>query len=103
MAAPSTPAGLCATIDTVRIRLSSRLGLAGAGASVLLVAIASALAVWNLPAFRDPQLVGGFAQLQNMGDRIASAGGSLSVRSQPGRGTVVAGSLPVLESASISK
>jgi signal transduction histidine kinase len=33
--------------------------------------------------------------LQNMADRLAALGGTLAVRSQPGEGTTVAGSLPV--------
>jgi signal transduction histidine kinase len=51
----------------------------------------------------DPATTAAGSGLQNMRDRIASAGGSLSVRSQPGRGTVVAGRLPALAAAAFSK
>lgn len=43
-------------------RLGRRLAWSGAGAVCLLVALASGLALINLPAFRDPQLTGSFAQ-----------------------------------------
>ncbi len=42
----------------------------------------------------DPGSVGG-SGLQGMADRLAAVGGSLDVRSAPGRGTTVAGSVPV--------
>jgi signal transduction histidine kinase len=64
----------------MRFRLNSRLGLAGAAASVLLVAIASALAVSNLPAFRDPQLIGGFAQAVVPTLAIGLIGGLIAYR-----------------------
>jgi signal transduction histidine kinase len=37
--------------------------------------------------------------LQNMADRLAAAGGSLEIRSQPGEGTTVTGHLPVTSSS----
>jgi signal transduction histidine kinase len=43
----------------------------------------------------DPGSTPSGAGLQNMADRLAALGGSLEVRSQPGRGTTVAGRLPV--------
>ncbi len=64
----------------MRIGLNSRLGLAGAAASVLLVAIASALAISNFPAFRDPQLIGGFAQAVVPTLAIGLIGGLIAYR-----------------------
>ena len=43
----------------------------------------------------DPERTPTGAGLQNMADRLAAQGGSLAVRSQPGRGTTVSGRLPV--------
>jgi signal transduction histidine kinase len=41
--------------------------------------------------------------LQNMADRITALGGSLTVRSRPGAGTVVAGTIPVARTVTPSK
>ena len=43
----------------------------------------------------DPGEVAGGSGLQGMADRLAAVGGSLEIRSAPGRGTVVAGQVPV--------
>jgi signal transduction histidine kinase len=43
----------------------------------------------------DPDAVTGGSGLQGMADRLAAVGGSLEVRSAPGRGTTVAGWVPV--------
>ncbi|HEX4941066.1 MAG TPA: histidine kinase, partial [Actinomycetota bacterium] len=43
----------------------------------------------------DPTAVGNGSGLQGMADRLAAVGGSLEVRSAPGRGTVVAGQVPI--------
>jgi signal transduction histidine kinase len=43
----------------------------------------------------DPTAVGSGSGLQGMADRLAAVGGSLDVRSAPGRGTVVAGQVPI--------
>jgi signal transduction histidine kinase len=43
----------------------------------------------------DPAIVGHGTGLQGIGDRLASLGGELEVRSAPGEGTTVAGRLPV--------
>ena len=43
----------------------------------------------------DPSAVGNGSGLQGMADRLAAVGGSLEVRSAPGRGTVVAGQVPI--------
>jgi signal transduction histidine kinase len=43
----------------------------------------------------DPEAVGPGSGLQGMADRLAAVGGSLEVRSAPGRGTTVAGRVPV--------
>jgi signal transduction histidine kinase len=43
----------------------------------------------------DPSAVAGGSGLQGMADRLAAVGGSLEVRSAPGRGTTVAGRVPV--------
>jgi signal transduction histidine kinase len=43
----------------------------------------------------DPALVANGSGLQGMADRLAAVGGSLEVRSAPGRGTTVAGRVPV--------
>jgi len=64
----------------MRIRLNSRLALAGAAASVLLVAMTSGLALTNLPAFRDPQLFGGFAQAVVPALAIGLIGGLIAYR-----------------------
>jgi signal transduction histidine kinase len=51
----------------------------------------------------DPASTPAGLGLQNMRDRIAAAGGVLTVDSRPGRGTVVAGSLPVGAAAGIPR
>jgi signal transduction histidine kinase len=43
----------------------------------------------------DPNVVATGSGLQGMADRLAAVGGSLEVRSSPGRGTTVAGRVPV--------
>jgi signal transduction histidine kinase len=43
----------------------------------------------------DPDAVADGSGLQGMADRLAAVGGSLEVRSAPGRGTTLAGSVPV--------
>jgi signal transduction histidine kinase len=43
----------------------------------------------------DPERTPTGAGLQNMADRLAALGGSLELRSQPGKGTTVSGRLPV--------
>jgi signal transduction histidine kinase len=43
----------------------------------------------------DPSAVASGSGLQGMADRLAAVGGSLEVRSAPGRGTTVAGRVPV--------
>jgi signal transduction histidine kinase len=43
----------------------------------------------------DPAVVGSGSGLQGMADRLAAVGGSLDVESSPGRGTTVAGRVPV--------
>jgi signal transduction histidine kinase len=43
----------------------------------------------------DPSTVATGSGLQGMADRLAAVGGSLEVRSAPGRGTTVAGHVPV--------
>jgi signal transduction histidine kinase len=43
----------------------------------------------------DPESIGYGTGLQGMADRLAALGGEVSVRSSPGSGTVVAGSLPI--------
>ena len=43
----------------------------------------------------DPERTPTGAGLENMADRLAALGGSLAIRSQPGRGTTVSGRLPV--------
>ncbi|HEX6401140.1 MAG TPA: histidine kinase [Actinomycetota bacterium] len=43
----------------------------------------------------DPTTVGSGSGLQGMADRLAAVGGSLDIRSAPGRGTTVAGRVPV--------
>jgi signal transduction histidine kinase len=43
----------------------------------------------------DPGIVGNGSGLQGMADRLAAVGGSLDVRSAPGRGTTVSGRVPV--------
>jgi signal transduction histidine kinase len=43
----------------------------------------------------DPSATGTGSGLQGMADRLAAVGGSLEVRSAPGRGTVVAGRVPI--------
>jgi signal transduction histidine kinase len=43
----------------------------------------------------DPTAVGNGSGLQGMADRLAAVGGSLEVHSAPGRGTVVAGQVPI--------
>ncbi len=48
----------------------------------------------------DPQATGYGTGLQGIADRLAALGGSLAVRSSPGGGTTVAGSLPVTEATS---
>jgi signal transduction histidine kinase len=45
----------------------------------------------------DPADVSGGSGLQGMADRLAAVGGSLEIRSTPGRGTTVAGHVPVTE------
>jgi len=45
----------------------------------------------------DPAVVGHGTGLQGIADRLASLGGELDVRSAPGEGTAVSGSLPVIE------
>jgi signal transduction histidine kinase len=47
----------------------------------------------------DPSVVGHGTGLQGISDRLASLGGKLDVRSAPGEGTAVSGSLPVTESS----
>src|SRR5438270_11273903 len=47
---------------TMTARLGPRLAWGGAALVCLLVAIAGALALSNLPAFRDPELIGSLAQ-----------------------------------------
>jgi signal transduction histidine kinase len=47
---------------TMTARLGSRLAWGGAAFVCLIVAIAGALALGNLPAFRDPELIGSLAQ-----------------------------------------
>jgi signal transduction histidine kinase len=43
----------------------------------------------------DPTAVGNGSGLQGMADRLAAVGGSLEIRSAPGRGTTVAGHVPI--------
>ena len=43
----------------------------------------------------DPTAVGSGSGLQGMADRLAAVGGSLDIRSAPGRGTTVVGRVPV--------
>ncbi len=43
----------------------------------------------------DPTATGTGSGLQGMADRLAAVGGSLEIRSAPGRGTVVAGRVPI--------
>jgi signal transduction histidine kinase len=43
----------------------------------------------------DPHAVATGTGLQGMADRLAAVGGSLEIRSAPGRGTTVAGRVPV--------
>jgi signal transduction histidine kinase len=43
----------------------------------------------------DPDAVATGSGLQGMADRLAAVGGSLEIRSAPGRGTTVAGRVPV--------
>ena len=43
----------------------------------------------------DPNGVAGGSGLQGMADRLAAVGGSLEIRSAPGRGTTVAGHVPI--------
>jgi signal transduction histidine kinase len=43
----------------------------------------------------DPHGVAGGSGLQGMADRLAAVGGSLEIRSAPGRGTTVAGHVPI--------
>jgi signal transduction histidine kinase len=43
----------------------------------------------------DPDQVAAGSGLQGMADRLAAVGGSLEIRSAPGRGTVVAGQVPI--------
>ena len=43
----------------------------------------------------DPDGVASGSGLQGMADRLAAVGGSLDIRSAPGRGTTVAGHVPV--------
>jgi signal transduction histidine kinase len=43
----------------------------------------------------DPKMTGTGSGLEGMADRLAAAGGDLSVRSSPGHGTTVAGRLPI--------
>jgi signal transduction histidine kinase len=43
----------------------------------------------------DPDAVASGSGLQGMADRLAAVGGSLEIRSAPGQGTTVAGSVPV--------
>jgi signal transduction histidine kinase len=43
----------------------------------------------------DPATVNGSAGLQNMTDRIGALGGELRIESKPGKGTTVAGSVPL--------
>jgi signal transduction histidine kinase len=45
----------------------------------------------------DLQAVSQPSGLQNMADRIGSVGGTLKIRSSPGRGTSVSGNIPLLE------
>ncbi len=45
----------------------------------------------------DPDAAGYGTGLQGMADRLAALGGTLVVRSSPGSGTTVAGSIPVAE------
>ena len=42
----------------------------------------------------DPQMVGRGAGLTNMRDRLEALGGRLEIRSAPGAGTTVAGTIP---------
>lgn len=44
------------------IRLGTRHALAGAALALAMLLAACALALGNLPAFRDPELLGSFAQ-----------------------------------------
>jgi signal transduction histidine kinase len=50
----------------------------------------------------DPERTPFGSGMQNMADRLAAIGGSLDVRSSPGRGTTVTGTLPVVELAESS-
>jgi signal transduction histidine kinase len=43
----------------------------------------------------DPASVNGSSGLQNMADRLGALGGSVKVESSPGRGTTIAGSIPI--------
>jgi signal transduction histidine kinase len=43
----------------------------------------------------EPNAVATGSGLQGMADRLAAVGGSLEIRSAPGRGTTVAGRVPV--------
>ena len=45
----------------------------------------------------DPAVTGYGTGLQGMADRLAALEGSIQIRSQPGRGTVVAGSVPLMD------
>jgi signal transduction histidine kinase len=49
----------------------------------------------------DPAAAAGGTGLQGMADRLAAVGGTLSVRSAPGQGTTISGSLPLTEPAMI--
>jgi signal transduction histidine kinase len=43
----------------------------------------------------DPASANGSSGLQNMADRIGALGGELRIESAPGRGTRIAGAVPV--------
>jgi signal transduction histidine kinase len=45
----------------------------------------------------DQSIAAASTGLQNMGDRIGALGGTLEIESVPGRGTRIAGSIPVAE------
>lgn len=65
---------------SMRVRPSPRLAWGGAAAACLLVAIASGLALMNLPAFRDPELIGSFAQAAVPTLGIVIIGGLIAAR-----------------------
>jgi len=80
MAPPSTATAIWRTIGGMRFAAGSRLAWGGVGSVYVLVAVAAGLAVANAPAFRDPQLVGAFAQAVIPTMAIAIVGGLIASR-----------------------